>query len=59
MTNLRLGESYVKRARGRLPFLRPMQAAGLHADVVRELREEPGTGTGDDLAKRAGDEEDG
>lgn len=39
MTNLRLGESYVERARGRLTFLRQMQAAGLHADVVREAQE--------------------
>jgi hypothetical protein len=39
MTNLRLGQSYVERARGRLRFLGPMQAAGLHADVVRESQE--------------------
>ncbi len=39
MTNLRLGESYVERAIGRLPFLRQMQASGLHADVVRESQE--------------------
>lgn len=39
MTNIRLGKSYVERARGRLPFLRQMQAAGLHADVVRESQE--------------------
>lgn len=39
MTNLRLGASYVERARGRLPFLQQMQAAGLHADVVRESQE--------------------
>jgi HEPN domain-containing protein len=39
MTNVRLGESYVQRARGRLGFLRQMQAAGLHADVVRESQE--------------------
>ncbi len=39
MTNVRLGSSYIERARGRLPFLRQMQAAGLHADVVRESQE--------------------
>jgi HEPN domain-containing protein len=39
VTNLRLGQSYLERARGRLPFLRHMQAAGLHADVVREAQE--------------------
>jgi hypothetical protein len=39
VTNVRLGESYIERARGRLPFLRQMQAAGLHADVVRESQE--------------------
>jgi len=39
MTNVQLGESYVQRARGRLPFLRQMQAASLHADVVRESQE--------------------
>jgi hypothetical protein len=39
VTNIRLGKSYVERARGRLPFLRQMQAAGLHADVVRESQE--------------------
>ena len=39
MTNVRLGESYVERAVARLPFLRQMQAAGLHADVVRESQE--------------------
>jgi HEPN domain-containing protein len=39
VTNIRLGESYIARARGRLPFLRQMQAAGLHADVVRESQE--------------------
>lgn len=39
MTNIRLGSSYIERARGRLPFLRQMQAAGLHADVVRESQE--------------------
>lgn len=39
MTNLRLGQSYVERAQGRAPFLRKMQAAGLHADVVRESQE--------------------
>ena len=39
MTNVRLGSSYIERALGRLPFLRQMQAAGLHADVVRESQE--------------------
>jgi HEPN domain-containing protein len=39
VTNLRLGKSYVDRACGRLPFLRQMQAAGLHADVIRESQE--------------------
>ena len=39
MTNSRLGESYIERAQGRLPILRQMQAAGLHADVVRESQE--------------------
>lgn len=39
MTNLRLGRSYIERACGRLPFLRQMQTAGLHADVVRESQE--------------------
>ena len=39
MTNIRLGESYVERAVARLPFLRQMQAAGLHADVVQESQE--------------------
>jgi HEPN domain-containing protein len=39
VTNVRLGESYIERARGRLPFLHQMQAAGLHADVVRESQE--------------------
>jgi HEPN domain-containing protein len=39
MTNIRLGESYVERAVARLPFLRQMQAAALHADVVRESQE--------------------
>jgi HEPN domain-containing protein len=39
VTNVRLGESYVDRAAARLPFLRHMQAAGLHADVVRESQE--------------------
>ena len=39
MTNIRLGKSYVERARGRLPFLRQMREAGLHADVVRESQE--------------------
>jgi HEPN domain-containing protein len=39
VTNVRLGESYIERACGRLPFLRQMQAAGLHADVVRESQE--------------------
>jgi len=39
VTNLRLGITYVERARGRLPFLRQMQAADLHADVVRESQE--------------------
>jgi HEPN domain-containing protein len=39
VTNIRLGESYVERAVARLPFLRQMQAAGLHADVVRESQE--------------------
>lgn len=39
MTNVRLGSSYIERARGRLPFLRQMQAAGLHADVVRESQQ--------------------
>lgn len=39
MTNIRLGRSLVDRARARLPFLRQMQAAGLHADVVRKSQE--------------------
>lgn len=39
MTNVRLGGSYIERALGRLPFLRQMQAAGLHADVVRQSQE--------------------
>ena len=39
MTNIRLGKSYVERARGRLPFLHRMREAGLHADVVRESQE--------------------
>ncbi len=39
MTNIRLGKSYVERARGRLPFLTHMREAGLHADVVRESQE--------------------
>jgi hypothetical protein len=39
VTNIRLGQSLVERAQGRLPFLRQMQAAGLHADVVRESQE--------------------
>lgn len=39
MTNIRLGEGYVERAVARLPFLRQMQAAGLHADVVGESQE--------------------
>jgi HEPN domain-containing protein len=39
VTNVRLGESYIERATARLPFLRQMQAAGLHADVVRESQE--------------------
>jgi hypothetical protein len=39
VTNIRLGESYVERAVARLPFLRQMQAAGLHADVVQESQE--------------------
>jgi hypothetical protein len=39
VTNIRLGQSLVDRARGRLPFLRQMQTAGLHADVVRESQE--------------------
>ncbi len=39
MTNIRLGQSHVERAQGRLPFLRQMQAAELHADVVRESQE--------------------
>ena len=39
MTNVRLGSSYIERARGRLQFLRQMQQAGLHADVVRESQE--------------------
>lgn len=39
MTNSRLGQSYVERAQGLVPFLRQMQAAGLHADVIRESQE--------------------
>jgi HEPN domain-containing protein len=39
VTNIRLGESDVERAVARLPFLRQMQAAGLHADVVQESQE--------------------
>jgi HEPN domain-containing protein len=39
VTNIRLGQSYVERAVARLPFLRQMQAAGLHADVVGESQE--------------------
>jgi HEPN domain-containing protein len=39
VTNIRLGEGYVERAVARLPFLRQMQAAGLHADVVQESQE--------------------
>jgi HEPN domain-containing protein len=39
VTNIRLRESYVERAVARLPFLRQMQAAGLHADVVQESQE--------------------
>jgi HEPN domain-containing protein len=39
VTNQRLGESYVERAQARLPFLRQMQAVGLHADVVRGCQE--------------------
>jgi len=39
VTNIRLGEGYVERAVARLPFLRQMQAAGLHADVVGESQE--------------------
>lgn len=39
MTNIRLGKSYIERARGRLPFLRQMQEMGLHADVVRQSQE--------------------
>jgi HEPN domain-containing protein len=39
VTNIRLGKSYVERARGRLPFLSQMREAGLHADVVRESQE--------------------
>ncbi|MFQ5666899.1 MAG: HEPN domain-containing protein [Candidatus Binatia bacterium] len=39
MTNVRLGRSYIERARGRVAFLRQMQAAGLHADAVRESQE--------------------
>jgi len=39
VTNIRLGKSYIERALGRLPFLRQMQEAGLHADVVRESQE--------------------
>jgi HEPN domain-containing protein len=39
VTNVRLGESYIERATARLPFLRQMQAAGLHADVVWESQE--------------------
>ncbi len=39
MTNIRLGRSYIERARGRLPFVRQMRDAGLHADVVRESQE--------------------
>lgn len=39
VTNSRLGQSYVERAQGRLPFLRQMQAVGLHADVVCESQQ--------------------
>lgn len=39
MTNVRLGEDYIQRARARLQFVRGMQAAGLHADTVRESQE--------------------
>jgi len=39
VTNIRLGKSLIERARGRLPFLRQMREARLHADVVRESQE--------------------
>jgi len=39
VTNVRLGKSFVERARGRLPFIKQMRDAGLHADVVRESQE--------------------
>jgi hypothetical protein len=37
VTNVRLGKSFIERARGRLPFLPLMRNAGLHADAPGAL----------------------